>query len=535
MYKNSRSNTFLPLIVAVCIVLGMSLGFYIAPSGGVQGYQQIRSSDNKISYLLSLIDNNYVDSVSIDTIIEKAIPDILADLDPHSVYIPKDEMSDANEALDGQFDGIGVVFNMMTDTVVVLNVISGGPSFKAGVVAGDRIMRVDDIDIAGQKVAQDSVVKLLRGPRGTQVNLTIERAGIDNLIPINVERGIIPFKSLDAAFMLRPEVGFVKLSRFARTSYQELIAALELMKAEGMTKLIFDLRGNSGGFLDQAIRIANEFLDPNKLIVYTEDRDKNQTRKYSDGNGSYADIDLVMLIDESSASSSEILSGAMQDNDRAMIIGRRSYGKGLVQEQIPFSDGSAVRLTMARYFTPTGRSIQKPYTIGDKNNNSYQQELMQRYLHDEFFNADSIKFDSALRYTTPQGRVVYGGGGIMPDVFVPADSTKYSVDMQKVVAQNMTYRFALDFTDRHRAQLNEIESFDELDAFYGSEVNLYNEFISYVRAQGKGINTYNLAKDKAMLLAQLKAIVGRNTTFEDNAFYYYIWPIDDVMKVALGE
>ncbi|MFI3265611.1 MAG: S41 family peptidase [Rikenellaceae bacterium] len=520
----------MPTIIAASIVVGMYLGLYISPNRTAPS-KVARTAETKTSYLLKLIEHNYVDSVSINDIQEKIIPEILAELDPHSVYIPYEDMSDANEALDGKFDGIGVVFNMMTDTVVVLNVISGGPSFKAGIVAGDRIIKVDDKNIAGQSMPQDSVVKLLRGPRDTEVNLLIERSGVSSNMTIPVIRGVIPIKSLDAAFMIAPQVGFVKLSRFSRTSYKELIEALASFKQQGMTRLIFDLRGNSGGFLDQAIMIANEFLAANKLIVYTEDKNKRQTRQYSDGQGQFSDVELMMLIDEGSASSSEILSGAMQDNDRAMIIGRRSFGKGLVQEQVPFSDGSAVRLTVARYYTPTGRSIQKPY---DNGSDKYEEEVLDRYMHDEFFNADSIKFDSTLRFTTPEGRIVYGGGGIMPDKFVPADSTRYSRNMQNILRENLIYRFALKFCDAHREQLNKIQTLSELDDFYKAN-DIYAEFVNYVRANSKGVNASSLSSDRKLLLPQLKAIVGRNTPLEDNAFYYYIAEIDDVLKVALQQ
>ena len=417
MYKNSRSTVLLPLVVAAAVALGIFLGQFLGRSSAESDIKGILRSlalpQNKVSQTLSLIETQYVDSVAIDSLVERALPVIVSELDPHSVYIPASEMAEINEPLDGEFDGIGVVFNMATDTVIVLNVIPSGPSDKAGVVAGDRIVRINDSLVAGQQIAQREIMRRLRGKRGSEVRLGLERRGIDELVEVTVVRDKIPIRSLTAALMLTGDIAFVKLDQFARTSHTELLEALSTLRTQGMRKLILDLRGNSGGFLDQAIAIANEFLPADKLIVYTEDRNHQRIEQYSDGTGSAADLDLAVLVDEGSASSSEILAGALQDNDRGTIIGRRSFGKGLVQQQIPYADGSALRLTVARYYTPTGRSIQKPYTSGDAE--SYDADIWNRYQHNEFFSADSIRFDDALRRTTPGGKVVYGGGGIMPD------------------------------------------------------------------------------------------------------------------------
>jgi carboxyl-terminal processing protease len=403
MYRNSRLAILLPILLAAAVVLGLLLGRYLGrntPEAQLRNLvEQLTHPTNKLAYTLSLIETEYVDSVSMDSLSEQVIPLLMEELDPHSVYIPKSEMEAVNEPLQGEFDGIGVVFNMAPDTVIVLNVIPSGPSDKAGVKAGDRIIRINDSLVAGQKIPNNEIVKRLRGKRGTQVKLSLERQGIAEPVEVEVTRGAIPIKSLEAAFMLPDSIGYIKLSQFAITSHNELITALNNLKAQGMKRLIFDLRGNPGGFLDQAIRIANEFLPADKLIVYTEDRNHNRTDEMSDGNGTIQELPLAVLIDEFSASSSEILAGALQDNDRGTIIGRRSFGKGLVQRQIPYPDGSALRLTVARYYTPTGRSIQKPYTNGDAL--GYEEDLWNRYRHNEFFSADSIHFADSLKRVTP--------------------------------------------------------------------------------------------------------------------------------------
>ena len=536
MYKNSKRTVLFPLLLAAGVVLGLVLGQYLGRNSTTSQLKGMLSRmalpTNKLTYTLSLIENQYVDSVSMDSLAEHVIPLLVKELDPHSVYIPASEMQALNEPLEGEFDGIGVVFNMATDTVIVLNVIPQGPSDKDGIKAGDRIIEIGDSVVAGRKIPQNNVVKMLRGPRGTTVHLGIGRQGISGLVPIDVERGVIPIRSIESAFRIADGVGYVKLGQFARTTYDEFRRALASLRAEGVTKLIFDLRGNSGGFLDQAIAVANEFLHKGQLIVYTEDRRHEQLREYADGNGSAQDMEVVVLIDEGSASSSEILAGALQDNDRGTIVGRRSFGKGLVQRQIPYSDGSALRLTTARYYTPTGRSIQKPYTIGD--DESYEEDIWNRYKNNEFFSADSIHFADSLKRTTPGGKVVYGGGGIMPDVFIPADTTDVTKYFIEVSGRNILYRYTIEYADRHREALNAVQTIGDLQALLDSDKTLVDDFVRYAARKGVAPRYGDIARSRRLIEAQLRAYIGRNTKLEDNGFYANIYPVDNVIVRAVG-
>lgn len=535
MYKNSKRTILFPLILAAGVVAGAVFGLYMGRNSSaaqLRGMlQRMHMPDNKLTQTLSFIENLYVDSVSMNSLSEHVIPLLVKELDPHSVYIPADEMAELNEPLEGEFDGIGVVFNMATDTVIVLNVIPHGPSDKSGVKAGDRIIEIDDSLVAGQKIPQNRIVKRLRGPRGTKVKLGLQRQHIKDLVDVEVVRDVIPIKSLEASFRIADSIGYVKLGQFARTSIVELHRALAELRAQGVTKLIFDLRGNAGGYLDQAIAIANEFLHEGQLIVYTEDRNHEQMREYANGSGSAQDIEVAVLIDEGSASSSEILAGALQDNDRGTIIGRRSFGKGLVQRQIPYSDGSALRLTIARYYTPTGRSIQKPYTIGDEE--GYAADIAHRYENNEFFSADSIRFADSLKRVTPGGKVVYGGGGIMPDIFVPADTTDVTRYFLEVVGRNILYRYTIEYADRHREALNAVRTLPELKRLLDSDRTLVDDFVRYAARQGVAPRPADIARSRRLIEAQLRAYIGRNTTLEDNGFYANIYPIDDVILRAI--
>ncbi len=529
------------LVRTLVLILILSVGWFAGLYFGRQlTDNQLRiylnnynAQNDKLSRVLMMIENEYIDSISRDSLTELAIPAILKKLDPHSVYLPPKEFEQADEPLQGEFDGIGVVFNMATDTVIILNVIPSGPSRKAGVLGGDRIIKVNDTLIAGQKWSQTAVMKRLRGARGTQVKLSIERKGIDGLVDIVVTRDAIPLHSVEASMMMTDKIGFIKLSQFSRTSYAEIKKALLSLRAQGMKSLILDLRGNTGGFLDQAILIANEFLPAGALIVYTEDRNGKQMRQYSDGRGGSTDLKMAVLIDEASASSSEILAGALQDNDRGTIVGRRSFGKGLVQQQTPFEDGSALRLTVARYYTPTGRSIQKPYTAGD--GESYEHDLIDRFKRNEFFSADSIHFADSLRYTTPKGKVVYGGGGIMPDVFVPLDTLNVTKYYSEVSGRNILYRYTIEYADNHRKELSEAKSMRELKRLLDNDTALLNDFVRYAERQGVKPNWREIGRSRQIIEAQLRAFISRNSNLEDNAFYYFIRPIDSTMLRAIEE
>lgn len=536
MYKNSKNTVLSPLLLSVGVALGILIGSFWGrheASSHIRGLlTQMSVPTNKLAYTLALIENRYVDSVSIDSLVEPLIPTLVSELDPHSVYIPVSEMQALNEPLEGQFDGIGVVFNMATDTVLVLNVIPKGPSDRAGIRSGDRIVEIDDSLVAGCKIPQTEIMKRLRGPRGSKVRLGLERHGIDGLVDVEVERGVIPIRSVEAAFRIVEGIGYVKLGQFARTTFEEVRAALDTLQRQGIGKLIFDLRGNSGGYLDQAIGVANEFLHKDQLIVYTEDRHHRQMREYADGSGSAQQMKVAVLIDESSASSSEILAGALQDNDRATIIGRRSFGKGLVQQQIPYADGSAIRLTTARYYTPTGRSIQKPYTIGDEA--SYEEDLWNRYRNNEFFTADSIHFADSLRRVTPGGKVVYGGGGIMPDLFVPADTTDVTPYFIEVAGRNILYRYTIEYSDRHREELDAVRTVADLDALFARDPDLFDGFVRYAARKGVAPRPRDIARSRRLIEAQLRAYIGRNTVLEDNGFYANIYPVDDVILRAIS-
>ena len=536
MYKNTKHAIFFPLILAVGIILGTLLGQFV---GRNRAESQLRSlitrsglmTTNKIMQTCMLVEHQYVDSISMDSLSELVIPLMMKELDPHSVYIPAREMQALNEPLEAQFDGIGVVFNAATDTVIVLNVVPNGPSAKAGIVAGDRIIEVNDTLVAGVKMPQNAIVKRLRGPRGSEVKLSLKRQGLDELVDVKVVRDAIPINSIESSFMVNDEIGFIRLSQFARTSYIELMKSLAELRLQGMKKLIFDLRGNTGGFLDQAIMIANEFLPEGCLIVYTEDRQGEQMKQYSNGHGTSTDIELAILIDESSASTSEILAGAVQDNDRGTIVGRRSFGKGLVQSQLPYADGSALRLTVARYYTPTGRSIQKPYVNGDEQD--YEMDMIRRYENNEFFSADSIHFADSLRFVTPKGKVVYGGGGIMPDVFIPldtADMTKYYIE---VTGRNILYRYTMQYADSHREALNKVQTMEELTALLDSDKTMFDDFVRYAATQGVRPNYRDIARSRRVMEAQLRAYIGRNTPLEDDGFYYNIFPIDNVVNRSI--
>ena len=499
----------------------------------MEAMERLLSGRDKMMQTILSVRNHYVDPVALDTIYEKAIPALLSELDPHSEYIPQKMFEQVTSSLEGEFDGIGIVFNALPDTITVLNVIPKGPSDMAGVRPGDRIMLIDGKEVAGKGLAQDSMVRMMRGVRGSKVRLSIKRSSLDKLVDIDITRAPIEVHSVAAAFMLDKEagIGYIRLSQFARTSYAEVRAALDKLRSEGMQSVIVDLRGNGGGFLDQVVAMVNEFLPAEKLIVYTEDRYGERINEYSRG-GKFTDVDIAVLVDEFSASSSEILAGAIQDNDRGVIIGRRTFGKGLVQAQIPFDDGSAIRLTVARYYTPTGRSIQKPYTNG--NEKEYHMDLINRINHHELFSADSIHFDESMRFTTPAGRTVYGGGGIMPDIFIPIDTLYTSEYYNKVWDGNVLYRFTLDFADRNRKAMDGITSLEELDGVLDGAA-LMEEFVKYAERNGIARNDADLRKSGEVIEAQIRAYIGRNAMSDESGYYHNIYPIDECMQRAVEE
>jgi carboxyl-terminal processing protease len=486
---------------------------------------------SKLALIFQQIRENYMDTVTIDELIENTLSFLPEILDPHSLYIPAKDMAEANESIEGNFDGIGIVFNMTGDTVVVMNVINGGPSERAGIRPGDRVITVNDSVIAGRQIEQNAVVKMLRGTRGTRVTLGIERSGEEALVQVIVVRDKIPVKSIDAAYMMDDATGFIKISKFSKTTHKEFIAAIELLQKDGMKHLILDLRSNTGGLLDQAFQVANEFLDSGNIIVYTEGRARPRYEYRATNHGSCRHINLVVLIDEASASASEIVAGAIQDNDRGTIVGRRSFGKGLVQEPIMFNDHSGLRLSVARYYTPTGRSIQKPYR---KNNyRDYENELYIRFLHGEMYASDSSKF-TGQRYYTPKGKVVYGGGGIMPDRFVPNDTSGNNEFTQTILRRNLIYRFTLQFSDRHRNKLNNIRTLEALETYF-SNYKLDELFRDYAAANKVTATEAQWAESREIITAYLRAYIGRNTPLEDIALYAMFAGVDTTIEAALRE
>lgn len=488
---------------------------------------RIPSSDwAKLMLVLQRVDADYVDEIDQKAVTEQILPDILSRLDPHSVYLPPMELKEAEEDLQGGFDGIGIQFNVPNDTAVVTHVIAGGPSEKAGILSGDRIVRVGDRVIAGVQMPQDSMVRLMRGKRGSKVLIQVMREGVEEPVAFPITRDVIPVNSVDVAFLLNDTTGYIKLSKFARSTYLEFFKAALSLYEQGMKRLVFDLRDNTGGYLDQALMLSNEFLEKGDLIVYMEGRNRARSDVFADGKGSFRDIELAVLINEGSASSSEIFAGAMQDNDRATIYGLRSFGKGLVQEPFFFSDGSGIRLTVARYHTPSGRCIQKPY------GSDYEYDIYERYLHGEMTSVDSIRVNDSLKFETRGGRTVYGGGGITPDVFVPLDTTRMSDYLAKCNRQSLQVKYANQVADRCRNRLREIRDLDELNRFLDG-LDLRDGFIAFTTAVGVKPTEQEWAVSGPTILVQLRALIGRNTPMNDEAFYPIYLSIDNVIEAVM--
>lgn len=521
----------IPIVVSLAAVFGFVIGSVLSKNE-LQHTQKVSNLnvDGKLDLLLNLIDLQYVDTVNRDELVESAIPKILAELDPHSVYIPAEDLQIVNDDLDKSFSGIGVQFNIQKDTIMIVAVISGGPSERLGILPGDRIVTVDDSLFVGPAITNDKVMKRLRGPKGTKVKVGVKRSSSEELLSFEIVRGDIPLHSIDASYMLQDKVGYVKVSKFGSGTYDEFVEALTNLRIEGAERYIVDLRGNSGGYLDAAILMTNEFLKEGDLIVYTEGKAEKRRDAVADGRGVFAQTPVAVLIDEWSASASEIFAGAIQDNDRGVVVGRRSFGKGLVQQQIPLRDGSAIRLTIARYHTPSGRCIQKPYSDKDE----YDMDILNRYLHGEMDDKDSIKaLPDSLKFFTTQGRVVYGGGGISPDVFVPRDTIGMTSYYTKIYNGGILYDYTFEYVDKNREKLALYKDFTSLLNYLNTQ-NLADELVQF--AQGRGIpkNDKMYAESKVLMQNRIKAYILRSM-LGDEAFYPVFNENDIVIRVALQE
>lgn len=533
-FKNNKLQIYLPIAFSLVLIAGMWFGSLLV------GNKQINNSllpignnsYNKLGDVLEYIIQDYVDTVEHTGMETVAIRGMLKELDPHSNYITKEEFNDVNDPLLGSFEGIGISFRIEKDTITVINTIPGGPSEKVGLMAGDRIVKVDDTIIAGIGITNNGAIRKLKGKKGTKVRVSNYRRGIPNLIDFTITRDVIPTFSLDVAYMVDDNIGYIKLNKFSATTFVEFEDAAEQLKNEGMTKLILDLRGNPGGLLQAAIDISDEFLKDGKLIVYTEGKNRPRRHAFATKSGGFEDIDVAVLVDEGSASASEIVAGALQDNDKGLILGRRSFGKGLVQEQISLPDGSAIRLTVARYYTPTGRCIQRPYENGDQE--SYYEEHYHRYLNGEMQSKDSIHFNDSLKYTTPEGKIVYGGGGIMPDIYIPMITDSIHTYYNILANKGLIFQFAFDYTDRHRSELNKFNEFDSFNKKFKMNTVTFNELVAYADEKGIKHEDYDVDISKEKINALFRAFVGRNV-LDEKGFYPIYHSIDTTFNRAVYE
>ena len=526
--KPQKSNRLMPLLMAFCVVLGIMIGTFYANHFSGNRLNIINSGSNRINNLLHIIDDQYVDAVNIDSLVDKAIPQILADLDPHSVYISARDVQQVNDDLKGSFSGVGIEFVIREDTIHIQGVIKNGPAEQAGILAGDKIVSVDGKPFVGKEVTNEEAMHRLKGPKDTKVKIGIIRYGHKGVKNFTITRGDIPQKSVSAVYMLDENTGYIKIKNFGENTYPELLISLAQLSQEGFSNLVIDLRDNTGGYLQSAVQIANEFLPKNKLIVYTQGRKSPREDYKSDGRGSYQNIPLVVLINESSASASEIFAGAMQDNDRATIIGRRSFGKGLVQKPIEFPDKSVVRLTVARYYTPSGRCIQKPYSTG--NDKTYEDDIVSRYKHGEFFSQDSIKHTGPA-YHTSLGRTVYGGGGITPDIFVPEDTIDVTSYYKEASMSGLILQFAFVYTDDNRLKLNNFTEMMEL-ANYLVKQNTVDKFASFADKHGLQRRNLMIKKSHKLLERYINSRIIYNI-MDEEAWTEYINMDDNVIKTAL--
>lgn len=483
------------LLIIASAVTGIAVGTFFTRRLLSPYLNVINVSTNKVGDLLHIVDEMYVDSVNVDDMVEQVMPQVLKELDPHSMYIPAKDLEDTNAELKGSFSGIGVQFTIQSDTVHINSVIKGGPSEKVGLMAGDRIISVDDSAYVGKVVTNEETMRRLKGPKGTQVKLGIHRQGEKQPLSFTIVRGDIPVKSVDAAYMITPQLGYVRVNKFGETTYAELLFALASFGQYDCQGIIVDLRGNTGGYMAAAVQMVNEFLPKNRLIVYTEGRNSPREEYRSNGRGNVQGLPIVVLMDEISASASEIFAGAIQDNDRGTIIGRRSFGKGLVQQPFEFRDGSAMRLTVARYYTPAGRCIQKPYIKGK--GQDYDMDLITRYEHGEFFSQDSIHQDESSIFHTSIGRPVYGGGGIMPDIFVPQDTSDYTSYYKMAAMRGLMVKFAFDYTDHNRPRLKEYDTVEKLEK-YLKQQGLLEQFARYADQRGLKRRNNMLYRSRAL-------------------------------------
>ena len=524
-----KETNIRPIWGVLLLLVGVLVGLYLNVGAGKRRVEV--QGGGKFDEVMWYVNNDYVDVPDTKKLEDEAVIAMMDELDPHSAYVSREEFNDVNDPLLGSFDGIGVQFRLEKDTIAIVNVIKGGPSEKVGIMAGDRILYVDDSLVANKKLTNEDVMRKLKGPKNTKVKVKVLRRGIDGLLDFTITRDAIPTYSVDIAYMLDESIGYLKLSKFSATTVDEFKKAIRSLLGQGMRQLVFDLRGNTGGYLTAAVELSDEFLPKGSLIVYTEGRNRPRQYLKARRHGMLEDIPVVVLVDGESASASEIVAGALQDNDRGTIIGRRSFGKGLVQEQIMLSDNSAIRLTVARYYTPTGRSIQKPF---DGDREKYLYESYERYENGELFHPDSIHFADSLKFTTPGGKTVYGGGGIMPDIYVPLvdDSTEYYFN--RIVNLGLLYQYAFDYTDRHRPQLQRFKSIEAFDKGFMVSDAMFDELMKL--ADEKGVKGSDEQKQVAHREANtlLKAYIARNL-FDDEGFYPIYAPMDEILQRALEE
>jgi len=535
----NKNRTFLyiilPTIVSFCIVVGIYLGAYLSQNATdktiIFSSNQKANNANKLNEILSFIKDMYVDTVNANELTENSIASILASLDPHSYYIPAKEFNEMNDPLEGNFQGIGVEFRIVEDTVMVISVIANGPSEKVGLEAGDRIIKVDTSLIAGIGITNEQVIKLLKGPKGTKVNVNVSRKGIKKPLKYTITRDEIPIFSVESPYMVDDEIGFIKINRFAKTTYAEFLKATKILLKEGMESLIIDLRGNGGGVMSAATDIADEILSKNKMVVYTQGKSRNKEEFYATARGILENTNIIVLINESSASASEIIAGAIQDNDRGTIIGRRSFGKGLVQEQVMWPDGSALRLTVARYYTPSGRCIQKPY---DEGNESYNLESYNRYISGELLSADSIRFPDSLKYYTPLGKVVYGGGGIMPDIFVPMDTIGNTNYFYELRYRGIMQDFSLQYVDEYRDKLKkEYKNAVIFKNKFRVHNDLFNSLIKFAEKSDLPRNLLEIKQSKELIERTLRATISKDL-FGNFGYYVIINDEDKTVQEAIS-